>query len=390
MAKRPPSWRNLNEPFGRRVLGTVAVVILLPLILTSISVVGALSTPGNESFKAKWADWLRAHHAAFVVNHLESYYYSHHQPKKGGRPKRLNAVPTTNVPVDRRPTPIKVPQLPPPKNIPLLVQPALPHEGEWLPTFATRQGVPAMRVAQFRADSVYTSEITSAVWIDTSRLRVRLNPGATEPGGQWPEPPDIEGAALKTAVAAFNGGFRFQDAHGGFYLDGRTAVPLQQGAASIVIYKNGKVDVRAWEGGNPPPNVDGILQNLTLIVDNGQLNPSLQHGDTSAWGATLGAKIQVARSGVGVDKNGALIFVAGPALSVTTLAKSLQRAGAVRAMTLDLNPEWVTFNFFRHPNPQDPSQVVPSALYPEQSRPASRYLGPTQESRDFFTVSWPS
>ena len=86
-----------------------------------------------------------------------------------------------------------------------------------------------MYVAQFRADTVYTSQITSAVWIDPTRLRVALVPGAQEPGGTWPEPPDITGPALASAVAAFNGGFRIQDAHGGFYLDGRQAVPLQPG-----------------------------------------------------------------------------------------------------------------------------------------------------------------
>ena len=41
-----------------------------------------------------------------------------------------------------------------------------------------------MYVAQFRADDVYTSQITSAVWIDPTLLRVALVPGAHEPGGE--------------------------------------------------------------------------------------------------------------------------------------------------------------------------------------------------------------
>src|SRR5579862_2673827 len=69
--------------------------------------------------------------------------------------------------------------------------------------------------------------------------------------------------------------------------------------------------------------------------------------------------------------------------------KVLQRAGAVRAMTLDINPEWVTFNFFSHLDPTNPSNVTASSLYPDMGRPATRYLGPTQESRDFFEVSAP-
>ena len=62
-------------------------------------------------------------------------------------------------------------------------------------------------------------------------------------------------------------------------------------------------------------------------------------------------------------------------------------AGAVRAMTLDIHPEWVTFNFFTHPDPANPSDVQPAKLDPRMQRSAYRYLGPTLESRDFFAIS---
>ena len=45
-----------------------------------------------------------------------------------------------------------------------------------------------MYVAQFRADDIYTSQITSAVWIDPELLRLELVPGSTEPGGTWRTP----------------------------------------------------------------------------------------------------------------------------------------------------------------------------------------------------------
>ena len=101
--------------------------------------------------------------------------------------------------------------------MPLVASPPLPGEGQWVPTGPAVDGGPGMYVAQFRADTTYTSQITSAVWIDPTRLKVALVPGATEPGGTWPVPPMLTGAAATKAVAAFNGGFRFQDAHGGFY-----------------------------------------------------------------------------------------------------------------------------------------------------------------------------
>src|SRR5579859_4030696 len=216
----------------RRLLVATAC---LAAVLVGISVIGALRTPGNEDFKAKWADWLRSHHSSVFVNHLESFYYSHSVPKRGGQPTALNSVPSAR-PGGGGSSAAGPVHLRPPAPVPLVVAPALPGEGTWVPAGPLVKGTPGMYVAQFRADQVYTSQITSAVWIDTSILRLSLIPGATEPGGAWAAPPNISGAALAGAVAAFNGGFRFQDAHGGFYLDGREAVPLRTGAASLVIH----------------------------------------------------------------------------------------------------------------------------------------------------------
>jgi hypothetical protein len=371
----------------RRAFQVAVSLVAIVALLVAVSLVGAARTPGNSDFKAKWADWLRAHHAAFVVNPLEHWYYSAQAPAKGGRPSGLNAIPPpASGSVDGNG--IRSGVLSPPAAVPLLVSPALPNEGQWQPTGPLVGGSPAMYIAQYRADTVYTSQITTAVWVDPHRLHVQLVPGAQEPGGSWTEPPNLSGTAAAQAVAAFNGGFRFQDAKGGFYLDGRTAVPLRAGAASVVIANDGAVNIGTWgtEVGMSP-TVHAVLQNLVPLVDNGQLDPSATYSDTRLWGATLGANTIVARSGIGVTADGALLYVAGPALTVRTLAEALQRAGAVRAMTLDINPEWVTFNLFAHPNPADPTQIAPAKLYPQMQRAANRYLGPTRESRDFFTIS---
>lgn len=369
------------------------------------SLLGAATTPGNESFSAKWADWMRSHHAAAVVNDFEVWYYNHHKPPTGGRPTHLNPLPApTRSPAPARavvravggrprrtPAPVLPAHLPKPPPVPLVVSPALPGEGRWQPVGPRVDGIPTMYEAQFRADTIYTSEITTAVWIDPKLLRLALVPGLTEPGGTWGVPPFITQAERPRIEAAFNGGFRFQDAHGGFYLDGRTGVPLVAGAASLVFYKDGAVNIGTWgDEVTMTPDVVGVLQNLVPMVDHGRVSPAATYNDTSVWGATLGAVTVVARSGVGVTADGALVYVAGPALTARTLAESLQRAGAVRAMTLDINPEWVTFNFFSHPDPARPGYLVPSKLYPQMQRPADRYLGPTEESRDFITVSLPT
>ena len=391
----------IHPRFGLRKLLLVPVAMIAVLaLLTGISIVGAVTTPGNEDFQAKWADWLRNHDAAFLADDLERYYYNMHAPAKGGTLRHLNAVPAngagpTSVPGTRGQVAFTAAaisrRLPPPRPVPLVVSPALAGEGQWHPTGSVIGGVAAMYEAQFRADNVYTSQITTAVWIDPNLLRVALIPGAREPGGSWAETPFISPAQLPYAVAAFNGGFRLKDAQGGFYLDGRTVAPLRAGAASMVIYANGRVDIGRWGSEvTMTPNVVAVTQNLVPMVDGGRLASDATYDDRSIWGFTLGAKTVVARSGIGVTANGALVYVAGPALTAKTLAESLQRAGAVRAMTLDINPYWVTFNFFQHPSGVGSDPVVPIKLYPQMQRPATRYLGPTRESRDFFLVSMPT
>lgn len=375
------------------VLALIATVVLVVGAVGAWSLIGAYRTPGNEGLNAKWADWMRGHGMGNLISSFESYYYTAQQPKKGGRPRGLNPIasarPGATVPRGGAVSATPV-GLPTPAPVPLVVSPALPGEGVWQPIGPAIGGRPAMYEAQFRADTIFTSEITTAVWMDPTRLHLSLVPGLTEPGGQWSHPPYITPAEAPNILAAFNGGFRFQDAHGGFYLDGKTAVPLVSGAASLVIYKDGKVDLGAWGTEvSMTPQVVAVLQNLVPMVDGGVVSPLATYHDVRVWGSTLNTSTVVARSGVGVTSNGALVYVAGPALTAKTLAEALQRAGAVRAMTLDINPEWVTFNIFSHPDPAAPTVVTGTKLYPQMQRPADRYLGPTEESRDFFEVSIP-
>ncbi len=121
--------------------------------------------------------------------------------------------------------------------------------------------------------------------------------------------------------------------------------PLRDGQATLIAYRDGRVDVRTWTGG-PAPGADVVFarQNLPLIVSGGGLTPNL--GDGPEWGATLGNAVRVWRSAVGVDARGNLLYAAADLQTAASIARILQRAGAVRAMELDINSEWVTFNFY--------------------------------------------
>ena len=131
------------------------------------------------------------------------------------------------------------------------------------------------------------------------------------------------------------------------------------------------------------PDIASVRQNLALMIDNGQLDPALDENDTSKWGATLGNKALVWRSGVGVDANGALIYAGGPSLSVLSLARTLQAAGAVRAMELDINTDWVSaYTYVNDPATDPNAPVVGIKLGGDMSRSGDRYL--QLGERDFF------
>ena len=144
--------------------------------------------------------------------------------------------------------------------------------------------------------------------------------GASRPGG---EPAARRGA---------NSGFTMNDANGGYWQDGRNTVPLRNGAASMVLYKDGHVDVVRWKGVTPGPEVAAVRQNLGLLVDHGVITPDVNSTTTSTWGATVGNATYVWRSAVGIRKDGSLVFVVGASMSVKTLANIVHDAGAVRAL----------------------------------------------------------
>jgi len=122
-----------------------------------------------------------------------------------------------------------------------------------------------------------------------------------------------------------------------------------------------------------------VRQNLDLLVDGGQVAPGLDSNTRHRWGATIGNRLYVWRSGVGQTATGALVYAAGDRLSAATLAELLRRAGSVRAMELDINAEWTSYVLF-------PTAAFPTErnLLPDMQRSPKRY--DTTGSRDFVAV----
>jgi hypothetical protein len=233
--------------------------------------------------------------------------------------------------------------------------------------------------------------------MDTGLLSARLYSGSESPGWiarGWTYTAPILPNDARRLVAAFNGGFKFPQSDGGYYSEGHLVFPMRNGAASLVIYKNGHITVGAW--GNEvrmTPDVSSVRQNLNLLVEGGR--PTLLAGTANwlDWGATCGAaSCQGAgiehqwRSGVGVTTNGALVYVTGAGLAPLQLAELLARAGAVRAMELDINPYWPVLATYDPPNPNGPAAAANGTkLVPTSVQGPSTFFTPSW-ARDFITM----
>jgi Phosphodiester glycosidase len=239
---------------------------------------------------------------------------------------------------------------------------------------------PPVLVTSYRPDPDYPQMVAGVAWIDSTRTSTQLYPGRAEPAVSMPSrgPMEVPASMRGRLLATFNSAFKLSDSGGGFASNGHTYAAMRDGVATIVRYRDGRVDVVAWTGGPlAAPGVAYARQNLPLIVAGGQLNRNLSDGPE--WGTTLGNAVRVWRSGVGVDARGNLIYAVAADQTVGSLAAILQHAGAIRAMELDINTYWPSFITYRAPG-----AIGATNLLPGMDRSPQRYLTP--DDRDFFAV----
>jgi len=401
----PPEELSATEPYGRQAPGrsrrrgrrspgrlgrllrrrTVRVILALVAVFCcwlAFSVGQALAAPGGGSVSSKMAEWARDHYLGPVVTFGEWLSYS--PPKVGGKPGFSLAAPASAVAKPKAKVkhahgfqPIIPARLSSPAGSPL------PGEGVWR-VLETVKGQPAMFGTFLRPDKVHTSYVAGIVSMDQRLVSFQLRPGTEDPGpGNWKAQSWIPPGSRTGLRGTFNGGFKLNTAGGGFYLNGTTHGTLVNGAASVVYYRDGDIKIGAWGSEVRMTNdVVGVRQNLKLIVDHGKVPSTVNQNVLGSWGATLGGSYYVWRSGLGITKDGRIIFVYGPALDVQSLAGLLQRAGAVEALQLDINPFWMSFEYYKADG--HASDPTPENLLPTQQQTAYRYY--SVYSRDFTAV----
>jgi hypothetical protein len=306
----------------------------------------------QEDFMTASATVLRESGLGVVVAFAEDVYYNYvNPPKVGGVPMagpnsddsnesaKLNdllAATVANNPdwgVAGKPTVL-------PDRLVSPVSPML-GEGEWQPTKISVNGNTAIWIARIRPDSVHTSYWATVTWFDPSLLAFAQVPGT--------KVPEVSGLANRTGmvpqnlkpfyVAGLNGGFLMRDSQGGYEFQGVEYKRLVPGKASLVTYNDGTFDVVEWGRDSVRGGVQTVRQNMELIVDGGV--SQVKSEDQAKWGWVwqgIGSgKNLVWRSAIGVRSDGTMVYVIGSAMSAKSLADVLVRAGAQRAILLDMN-----------------------------------------------------
>jgi len=385
-APRPHSHRLPRAIYWRRrsfVLLVLALVIALGYFAATLFF--ALLNPSyGSSLSTRASQWGRQHGLASVVSWGAGEAYRWDRPKMGGTPPAgsfgRGAITTTFK---------TTVALAPPVNIVSPAKKPLPGEGVWhVAGRSTANGIPTMYEAFVRPDAVHTSYVVGVVWMDTNLLTALLYSGSQIPGGgPFPHSAPISPGRSKTLVAAFNSGFLMPHADGGYFTNGKSFKRLRPGAASVVIFKNGRMTVAKWGRDVLMTNqIASVRQNLDLIVDNSKAVHGLRNPKSTKWGTVINPNDDVWRSGLGITKSGALVYVGGPGMSLSDLANVMLRAGVEEGMELDSGLDWVQYSTFTG----KPGQMIDAgsgaSLLSSMPGAPERYFG-SFWAHDFFTMS---
>lgn len=201
-----------------------------------------------------------------------------------------------------------------------------------------------------RPDPKRPYAIVSLVKMDMKKLAIGVQAGTYYPGGEHKIygpgfiPKNVQNA--NGLLVAFNGGFQEKDGHYGMIVGKTTYVPLRNDLATILIHKDGSLQLVDYSGQKLSDDIVAVRQNGPFLIQNGIITSFVEHG-LDTWGRTTTNSMYTWRSGLGMTKEGNIIYAVGNSLVPKTLAQALLSAGAINALQLDINPFWVRFFLYQ-------------------------------------------
>lgn len=260
---------------------------------------------------------------------------------------------------------------------------AFVNEGVWVPIKTDGKTI-LMAQTFLQPDPTRSYAIAALVKLNMQALSIDAVAGTWEPGeathpGPGKVPDDVQKSNI--LVAAFNGGFQKKDGEYGMIVGNTTYLPLQKNLATLFMYTDKKPQIVNFAGGTLASDVTSVRQNGPMLIQDGKIVANSVAWNMQTWGLTTTNSMYTWRSGLGVTKDGNLVYAVGPSLVPNTLAKALQLAGAVNAMQLDINPVWVRFALY---NSIGSGQYTSQMLLKDMTNGGIAYL--TGYEKDFFYV----
>jgi len=246
---------------------------------------------------------------------------------------------------------------------PLYMDPPLEGEGIWESASSPRDvlGEPIVYKTFYRSSVQFPNAIVYMMVIDMSKGAMRYYVGSQEPAANAALS-RVEPQLLPRIMAVTNAMWMQRHSQGaGAIFRGRVLYPMVDGMATLIIFKDGSVDIQEWSSDIPQHLVIDARQLRHLIVKNGlvvravvrkdRLEDSeiglgflLGHGAKSVEGEH--AWYVAHRSAFGIRDDGNLVFAIGHHVGTKDMAKALVLAGCERAIHADANPANIVGNLY--------------------------------------------
>jgi hypothetical protein len=232
-----------------------------------------------------------------------------------------------------------------PVNVEAVISPAIKGEGVWRAIAKVRKE-PMIYATSIRPLWCYGSVVATMATYNPTKVRAALFNGTEIPGGKgWKNTSSIRGSAVRSLIASFNGGFRFEHEPGGYVTEGRTIRKMRKGYATFGIRPDGTSTIGIWgEDMRPDEGWTSLRQNLPpLVAENKSVYASYKAVD---WGQDFDNKVFSFRSAACVRMDGLMMFVAVGKVNIGMLADTLVILGCRTAMELDINGTWPFFSTY--------------------------------------------
>lgn len=285
---------------------------------------------------------------------------------------------------------------------PLYTSPGMPGEGIWESSGSPRDplGRPIVYKTFYRPSVDFPNAIVFMMVVDMSKAFMQYYVGKHEPGASLALS-EVEPDLRPRILAITNALWMQRHSKGaGAIFRGRTVYPMVDGMATLIVYKDGSVDIREWSPEIPLKAVRDARQLQHLIVKNGMVVQSIVRGGRKedaeiGLGFLLGGGGKnldgqhfwyvAHRSAFGIRKDGNLLFAIGHHIGSKDMAKALVLAGCERGMHADANPDNIVGNLYIRDS--FGNLVTKQKLSPEQSKyTLNRYEdGYTKDFFAFFT-----